>query len=200
MKTSLKTTISIIAIAISSVSIAQAGQNRHDRDQERVYEQPRYQHQNLRSEKRHSTRRDVLQPERYGKRSHRNKYNRFEQYREQRHYRKHKRMNRQAKRHAKRQMRAHKRAHRFDRKYKHSGHGYNRIYRQDTYVAPRYIAPRHISSDVFVDNRHSNHNGLPVLAGTIIGSSIANDLSNGDPAATFGGALFGAIIGDALSH
>ena len=46
---------------------------------------------------------------------------------------------------------------------------------------------------------HTN-NALPVIAGGIIGSSIANNASHGDPVATFGGAVFGALVGNALTR
>lgn len=46
---------------------------------------------------------------------------------------------------------------------------------------------------------HSSR-ALPTVAGGLIGSVIANDASHGDPAATFGGAVLGALVGNALSH
>ena len=76
---------------------------------------------------------------------------------------------------------------------------YKRNYRHTRYITPRYVSPRHVSprytSHVSVSGR-----GIPVLAGTLIGSAIANDVSHGDPVATFGGAVIGAIIGNQIRH
>jgi len=41
---------------------------------------------------------------------------------------------------------------------------------------------------------------VPVLAGTLIGSAIANNVSHGDPVVTIGGAVVGAIIGNQIAH
>jgi outer membrane lipoprotein SlyB len=51
---------------------------------------------------------------------------------------------------------------------------------------------------VVIHDRH--HSALPVIAGGLIGSAIGHDIGHGDPAATFGGAIFGAMIGDAVSR
>lgn len=170
MKTSIKTAIGIIIIAVSSISLAQAGDRRSERDHDRnydrshsrSYEQPRHKRHYRKHERRHHWKR-------FG---HRKNHYRAPRHFNGKYYRKHQRYN------------------------KHH-RGYNRVERHDyhhtTYVTPRY-APSH---RVVITN--SDH-ALPVLAGTLIGSAIANDASNGDPAATFGGAVFGAIVGNALAH
>lgn len=184
MKTSIKTTIGIIAIALSNISFAQAGEHRG----ERHYEKPRQERNHHKSERRE-----------YGKYAH----NRHDRLRERRHFRKHKKMHRIAKRH----LKAHKRALRHNR-WNHSyrtgykrrhygrdlGHGYNRHYRHAEYITPRYVSPGY-SSHVSFSGR-----GVPVLAGTLIGSAIANNASHGDPVATLGGAVVGAIIGNQIAH
>lgn len=184
MKTSIKTTIGIITIALSSISFAQAGEHRGERN----YEKPR-QERHYNKSKRHE----------YSKYSN----NRHDRFREQRHFRKHNKMHRIAKR----QLKAHKRALRHNRRehayrtdysrgYYGRGleRGYNRHYRHTRYVSPRYVSPRY-SSQVSV----SGH-GVPVLAGTLIGSAIANNASHGNPIATLGGAVVGAIIGNQIAH
>ncbi len=158
MKTSIKTSIGIIIIAVSSISLAQAGDRRSERDHDRNYD---------RSQSRS-----------------------YEQPRHKRHYRKHERS------HRKNHYRGHRQSY-----GKH--HGYNRHYRAHRrfdrrgYNHTTYKAPSHFSHNVVVT---SSGHGLPVLAGTLIGSAIANDASNGDPAAIFGGAVFGAIVGNAIAH
>ena len=150
MKTSIKTIIGVVAIAIGSISMAQAGEHRSKRDNDRHYDKPRHERQ-------------------------------F----------RHDKQARKARRH----LRAYKRLHRLERRhgwkgdYRHSGYGYD--------YKP-YRAPRH-SSHISVRTHHSG-NALPVIAGGMIGSAIANDASHGDPAATFGGAVFGALVGNALSQ
>lgn len=189
MKTSIKTTIGIITIALSSISFAQAGEHRGERN----YEKPRQGH-NYNKSKRHE----------YSKYTH----NRHDRLREQRHYRKHNKTHRIAKRH----LKAHKRALRhnrgvhsyrtgYNRGYygRNLERGYNRNYRHTQYVTPRHVSPRYASP------RYSSHvsvsgRGIPVLAGTLIGSAIANDASHGDPIATLGGAVVGAIIGNQIAH
>ena len=184
MKTSIKTTIGIITIALSSISFAQAGEHRGERN----YEKPR-QERNYNKNKRHG----------YSKYTH----NRHDRLRERRHFRKHNKTHRIAKRH----LKAHRRALRHNRweqayrtDYRRGYYGrdlerrYNRNYRITRYVSPRHVAPRY-SSHISV----SGH-GVPVLAGTLIGSAIANDISHGDPVATFGGAVVGAIIGNQIRH
>jgi len=181
MKTSIKTTIAIIAVAVGSISMAQAGQNHHDRDYDRSYdrsyEKPRHQRQFRKNERRQHWKRDQY---------------RQKHYRAKRHFRKHYRYEHNGNRH----LRVYKRLHR-----QHSGWrgGHNRIekhvYRQNT-----FFSPRHTSRQVIVERRHHSNNALPVVAGTLIGSVIANDASNGDPVATFGGAVFGAMVGNAISH
>ncbi|MCW9032298.1 MAG: hypothetical protein OQK58_12475 [Gammaproteobacteria bacterium] len=69
---------------------------------------------------------------------------------------------------------------------------YRRAYGYAHYVAPAYTVR-------YSGHSHSNK-VVPVLAGGLIGSSIANNVSHGDPAATMGGAIFGAIIGNAIAR
>lgn len=170
MKHTIKTTIGIIAIALSSMSIAEASEHKGDRN----YEKPR-QERSHRKENRRNDWKHVSQ--------------RKERISERRHFRKHKRFNRHAKRHFKayKRSRGWKHGYRPLRKAYYRTGGYN-------YVTPYY------SSHVSVSSRHDGGNFVPVLAGTLIGSAIANDASNGDPMATFGGAVFGAIVGDAIAH
>ena len=179
MKTSIKTIIGVVAIAIGSISMAQAGEHRNKRDNDRHYDKPRQERQF-----RHDERRS------HWKRAH-NRHDRFRAKRHAREYRFHKRQARKARRH----LRAYKRLQRWERH-----HGWKRDYRRSGYgydYKP-YRAPRH-SSHISVRTHHSG-NALPVIAGGIIGSAIANDASHGDPAATFGGAVFGALVGNALSQ
>lgn len=170
MKTSIKTTISIIAIAISSITFAQAGQNRHERgsdhNDDRGYVAPRHQRHYRHNERtRHWTR----------------VHNRHDRYRHKRHHRKH----------------HYSKYRNWDRPYWKRSH---RRVEKHVYHHNRYSAPRHSVSRVIVRDRHHRNNALPVIAGGLIGSSIANNVSHGDPVATVGGAVFGAIIGNAISH
>ena len=176
MKTSIKTSIGIIAIGLSSISFAQAIEYRSDRH----YDKPRHERNNHKSERR----------EHVKHMSHRQ-----EHFRAKRHIRKHKRYNR----HMRNDFRAHKRArnhyrrhhgYRTDWRHKHS----YKHYRRSSYVQPRYRTSGH-SSHISVSG-----SGVPVLAGTLIGSAIANNASHGDPVATFGGAVIGAIIGNRIAH
>ncbi len=176
MKTSIKTTISIIAIALSSISIVEAGQNRHDRDHDRNYEKPR-------------------QERSYRQNNHRRQWaytnHRHDRYRGHRHYRKHHNYGH----HGKRYIKVCNRSHR-----KHSGWRRGHHYSERHVYRDTYVQPRHLSTRVFINADLHPGNALPVLAGGLIGSSIANDVSHGDPAATFGGAVFGALVGNALTR
>ena len=178
MKTSIKTTVGIIAIALSSISFAQAGEHRGDRGSDRHYDKPR-QERNYRK----NTRREHSKHMSHSQ----------ERFRDQRHFRKHKRYNRHARRH----FRAYKRARKhygWKRGYRRGYYNYTG-YGYDSYVSPRYyVSPRH-SSHVSVSGDE-----IPVLAGTLIGSAIASDASDGNPVATFGGAVIGAIIGNQIAH
>ena len=159
MKTSIKTAIGIIIIAVSSISLAQARDHRSDRDHDRSadrghsrsYEQPHHNRHYRKHERRH-----------HWKRS---RHSRHHSYRH--HHRKH---------------------HGYSRHYRYKRHNY----RHTTY----YVEPNYSHNVVVTGSGH----GLPILAGTLIGSAIANDASHGDPVATFGGAVFGAIIGNAIAH
>lgn len=177
MKTSIKTTVGIIAIAISSISMAQAGEHRNKRDNDRHYDKPRQERQF-----RHDERRS------HWKRTH----NRHDRYRAKRHAREHRFHKRQVRRH----LKAYKRLHRWERR-----NGWKRDYRRPGYGYgyKHYRAPRH-SSHISVRTHHRSGNALPVIAGGLIGSVIANDASHGDPGATFGGAIVGAIVGNAIAR
>lgn len=194
MKTSIKTTIGIITIALGSISFAQAGEHRGERN----YEKPR-QERHFNKNKHHE----------YSKYSH----NRHDRIREQRHFRKHKKSHRIANRHFKARKRA-LRHNRWEHSYRTDynrgyygrdlGRRYNNGYRHTEYITPRYVTPRYVAPR-HVAPRYSSHvsvsgHGVPVLAGTLIGSAIANDVSHGDPVATFGGAVIGAIIGNQIRH
>ena len=192
MKHTIKTTIGIIAIALSSMSIAEARENRSDRN----YEKPRQE----RSHRQENRRKD------WNRSSHR------QDYKERRHFRKHMRAERKARRHIRKHKRFERHARRHFKAYKRSrgyysgwrdGHRpYKKAYYRTgsyNYVTPYSSAPSH-STHVSVSSRHGGDNFVPVLAGTLIGSAIANDASNGDPVATFGGAIFGAIVGNAIAH
>ena len=152
----IKMAISIIAIGISSMSIAEAGQNRHKYDR----------HYDSGQHRAH-----------YRKNHHRSQWKRKRHarhhYREQRHYRKH-------------HYNRHERSHRYSTRWE----------RHQTYTTPRITS----SHRVIVRDHRRSKSALPIVAGGLIGSVIANDASHGDPAATFGGAVFGALVGRALTH
>jgi outer membrane lipoprotein SlyB len=62
-------------------------------------------------------------------------------------------------------------------------------------------APRQrVVKKIIVENHRRHNNALPVIAGGLIGSAIGHDVGHGDPLSTFSGAVFGAMLGDALSH
>lgn len=112
-----------------------------------------------------------------------------------------------------------------DRQYRKRDHRYveKNVYNYNTYVSPRRAShgyaprrwrhntyqPRRIIRDVYVPRRrviHSNvivtaphNNVLPTLAGGLIGSAIASDASHGDSGAILGGAIFGAVVGNAIA-
>lgn len=152
----IKTTIGIIAVVISSISMAEAGQNRHQRDNDRHYEQSRQGHHYRQNHRRPHSKRARHDRKHYGSRHHR-----YE--------------------------RSHRR-----HSYWRRDHGY----RHSTYRSPRVYS----SHSIVVSGRGHSNNVLPVIAGGLIGSSIANHASHGDPAATFGGAVFGALVGNALTR
>ena len=194
MKLNIKTTIGIIAIAISSMTIAEAGERRGDRN----YEKPRQERSHRQENRRKDWNRSSHRDNRYSERRHFRKHMRAER-KARRHFRKHKRLERKAKRHFK----AYKRSRGYYSGWKH-GHrplkkAYYRTSGYDSYATPYNSAPGY-SSHVSVSSHHDGGNIVPVLAGTLIGSSIANNASNGDPVATFGGAVFGAIVGNAIAH
>ena len=193
MKTAIKTTIGILAITFASISVSQADSNRHNRDYDRA------------SQKQHARQFDRRDMKKHQFRESRGNHLRGHKTRPhwkhtswKRHYKAHKRMRavKQMRRDRK-YRRAVKQVYR-NRAYRHSMKNKyrNRGYRRD-YGYSRYVAPAH--SVTYSTRSHSN-NVVPVLAGGLIGSSIANNVSHGDPAATVGGAIFGAIIGDAIAR
>lgn len=96
------------------------------------------------------------------------------------------------------------RADRNHRGSRHNGkHHRKHIYR-DRHVTNRHHGQRKVVKHVVHhDNyRPYGHNGhhLSALMGGLIGSAIGHDLGRGDPAATATGAVFGTIMGRALSH
>jgi len=186
MKSVIKTTIGILAISLASVSVSQADSNRHNRDYDRA------------PHKQYSKKFDRRDDRKHQYRQHRgdhlpghSKHPRLKHSGWKRHYWEHKRL-RAIKRMHRQERRALKRVYR-EREYRralrrdyHHNRGHVR------YVAP---APR----VTYRTHSHSK-NVVPVIAGGIIGSSIANNVSHGDPAATLGGAIFGAVIGDAIAR
>jgi len=167
MKLNIKTTMSIIIIAVSSISFAQAEQHRFERSH------------NLNADRNHSRS--------YDSQRHYRKSERRQHWKRSAHRSKHYR----AQRHSYKRHHGYKQHHRTYRRIERHG------YHHTTYITPHYVAPRHSSHGIVVTS--SNH-ALPVLAGGLIGSAIANDVSNGDPVATFGGAVFGAIVGNAIAR
>ena len=162
----IKTTIGIIAVVISSISMAEAGQNRHERDNDRHYDNSRQEHHYRQNHRRP-----------HWKRARHARHH----YREQRHNRRH----------------AGNRHHRYERSNRnHTNWRRDHGYRHITYSSSR-VYPSH---SIAVNNHGHSGNVLPVIAGGLIGSSIANNASHGDPVATFGGAVFGAVVGNALTR
>lgn len=168
MNIKIKTTVGIIAIALGSISFAQAGENRHDRHSDRHYDEPRQErdfHKNERRE--HAKHMD----------------SRHERFREQRQFRKHKREHRIAKRH----LRAHKRAARHNR-WKHAYRSsYNRGYygygwrhghsNYRDYHYDRYASPRRSSHNIVINADPL----LPIIAGGVIANKIAKKIVRHDP-------------------
>jgi len=156
MKLNIKTTISIIAIALSSITIAEAGE-RH-----RGHDAPRHEQS-----------------------KHVSKHHHFKHHR-----------------HMRKEIRAMKRHARWERAYRQ---GWRKGYYGASYSRHYDYAPRSYGYSYYDAPRYSSHvrvssDGLPVLAGTLIGSAIANDASGGDPLATFGGAVIGAVIGNQIAQ
>ncbi len=196
MKTNTKTMIGILAIALSSISMAEAGQKHHDRDNDRIddgghsrqYAKPHQQRQFRGNGHRKAW-----------KSARRHRAIRHEIRRELRHERQQRRFNR----HMRKYIRAHRRysdrnyGWRYERRHfkRHHRHNdYGRFERSNYYSAPAY------SSRVVISNHGHSGDVLPVLAGGLIGSAIASDASNGDPSAALGGAVFGAIVGSAIAQ
>ena len=159
MKMNIKTTIGIIAIAIaiSSMSIAQAGEHSKKRGSDHNYEKPRQERNFSRGEHR-------------GHWKHVN--NRHDRFRAKRHLRKHKR----AKRIAKRHMKAHRRAMRNN----HWKYGYRSSYNRGYYSYQDNYYGNYASSRP----RHSSHkivvNADPLVP-IIVASKIAKKVIRHDP-------------------
>lgn len=197
MKLNIKASIAIVTIALTSITMAQAGENRHQREGLRFDD--------------NAHKKTAKRPNR--EHQYRQKSHRYSSKHSNRHY------NYRAKRRDARQQRSHeRRQYRYERGLKrvHNRHygwkkGWKRQqrkhykrdhYRRSRYVEPHYnyIAPRRASHNVVVSSNHHSDNVLPVLAGGLIGSAIASDVSDGDPGAAFGGAIMGAIIGNAIAQ
>lgn len=150
----IKTTISIIAIALSSMSMAEAGQDHHtDRTHNRSYEKQTqdygYRHEERRKHWRHV------------------KNHRHHEYRGERHHRKHAYYNR----HNKHFDRSHKRHSHWNKGWKY-GHNKRHDYRQNKYNS------RNRSSHTVVV---SGDPLLPVIAGGIVAAKIAKTIVRHDP-------------------
>ena len=195
MKNVIKTTIGIIAISFASISVSQADSNR-DRDHARADRTSQKQH--AKQFDRYKKHYQIHRQQRGNFLNNPAKRPHWKQANSKRRYMKHERkraikqMRRdRAYRRTVRQMyrnRVHRRA--VNQEYR------NRTYRRD-YGYGRYVAPAHRVT--YTSHSHSNK-VVPVLAGGLIGSSIANRVSHGDPGATVGGAIFGAIIGNAIAR
>lgn len=194
MKSVIKTTIGIIAISLASVSVSQADSNRHNRDYDRAPSKHSSKKFDRRDHKKHQYR------QHRGNHLHgHGKHPRWKHVGWKRHYWEHKRF--RAAKKMRRDQRAHRRAvkqmqreraYRRALRHDYRQRRFNRDYGHVHYVAP---APR-----VTYRTHSRSNNVVPVIAGGIIGSSIANNVSHGDPAATLGGAIFGAVIGDAIAR
>ena len=183
MKSLFKTTIGVLAISLASVSVSQADTNRHSRDYDRTdnhyakkFDRRDHNQHNYRDH--HNYRGNHLKGHPVHPRSTHAGW--------KRHYWEHKRFR------AIKQMKREK-ALRHELRHRH----FSRNYGQVNYVAPVAVVP---APRVTYRTHVQTHNAIPVIAGGIIGSSIANNVSHGDPAATIGGAIFGAVIGDAISR
>jgi len=181
MKTTIKATIGIIAIALSGMNIALAEQNSHKRGHDRDYDRGYFRNYEKPRHERHFRKHQQRQQ---WKRANRAQH-RYDRYRAKRHFRKHHDYNHRAKRH----FRAYERTQRNHSDWRR-GHHYGKKHLHRGAYAPRVSVSTHL---------HSN-NALPTIAGGLIGSAIANDASNGDAGATFGGAIFGALVGNAIAR
>lgn len=173
MKITIKATISIIAITLAGMSIAQAGDNRHEREHNR--ENDRGYSRNI--EKPHHDRQFRKHKKRqHSKRAHRAQHQ-HDRYR------------------AKRHLKEYQRIRKNHSKWRRGNYHVTRPVYHGSYIAPGYSSAR-----VSVSTHINGNNALPTIAGGLIGSAIANDISHGDAGATFGGAIFGAVIGNAIAH
>ena len=181
MKNVIKTTIGIIAISIASISVSQADSGRQ-RDHDRA--------------DRHSQKQHAKQFDRYSKhyRMHRQQRGNHLYDHVKRPHWKHSNWKRKyfknERRRAMKQVRRDRAYHRALKREIRREHRHN--YRPARYVAPSYNV-------TYRSHSHGNK-FVPVVAGSIIGSSIANRASHGDPSATVGGAIFGAIVGNAIAN
>lgn len=173
MKKTIKATIGIIAITLSAISIAEAGDNRHGRDHDRENDRGYSRH----VEKPHHARQFRKHQQRqHWKRAHRAQHQ-HDRYRAKRHFKVYQRIR---KNHS---------------KWRRGNHHATRPVYHGSYITPGYSSAR-----VSVSTHINGNNALPTIAGGLIGSAIANDISHGDAGATFGGAIFGAVIGNAIAR
>ena len=183
MKNVIKTTIGILAISLASVSVSQADTNRHHRD----FDKSADKHYSKKFDRHdhHGAKRKFQHRQYRG--NHLLGHTRHHGWKHagwKRHYLAHK-MERKRLRIIKK-MRHDRREFRHNYRKHQPHHNYGRV---------RYVAPVPV-----VRYRSHSNKVVPVIAGGIIGSSIANNVSHGDPAATLGGAIFGAVIGDAIAR
>ncbi|MDH5599763.1 MAG: hypothetical protein OEY78_00535 [Gammaproteobacteria bacterium] len=194
MKNIIKTTIGIIAISLAGISVSQADTDRQrDNDRADRYSQKQQAKQFNRFDKHYRMHRQQRGNHLYDhvKRPH------WKHSNWKRHYLKHER------RHAMKQVRR-DRAYRRAVKQMYRDRAYRRALKRElhreyrhNYRPARYVAP---SYNVTYSSHSHGNKFVPVVAGSIIGSSIANHASHGDPGATVGGAIFGAIIGNAVAN
>lgn len=157
----IKSTIGIIAIVISSVSLAEAGQSRHK--QEREYGADR---SHSRSYETHGKKRHVRQERRHKHWRHANRHNKF---RGARHHRKHHYYSR----HVKRFNRLKHHNARWNRGWKR-GHNERRHYRDNDY---RHNSARRSSHEIVV---HADPL-VPIIVGGIVAKKIAKKIIRHDP-------------------
>ncbi len=186
----IKATIGIIIIALSSVSMAEAGQKHHERDNERLDDRGHYRQYDTPHHERNFRKYNQHKQWRHAKR---HRQIRREVRRELRHERQQRRFNR----HMRKYIRAHRRYYHWNNDWRYER---SHFYRHSSYIAPDYYAVPRYRSRVVISSGHHSDNVLPILAGGLIGSAIASDASGGDAGAAFGGAIFGAMVGNAISQ
>lgn len=176
MKKSIKATVVIIVTALFGMSTVQADDD--DRD-EREYSYEREYSRGYENP-RHERHYRKFKQRKHWKRSHRAKH----------HFRNHHGYNNPARRHFRTYERIRRDYSGWEREYRVE----KRVY-QESYISPRYRSP-----GISINTHLHSKNALPTIAGGLIGSAIANDVSHGNADAIFGGAIFGALVGNALAR